>query len=63
MFINEHLAKSNDQLVCMAKNLRNEDRISSTWTRNCKIYIETNGSPEVAKIHHIAKQGDLSRLN
>ena len=64
MFINEHLTfVRNEELAYLARKLKKEGKISSIWPMNCKIYIKTNGSPEVAKIHHIAKQGDLSRFN
>ena len=53
----------NEELAYMARKLKKEGKVSSILTRNCKIYIETNGSPEVTKIHHIAKQSDLSRFN
>ena len=49
MFINEHLAKRFEELVHMARKLKKEGKISSTWTRNYKIYIKTNGSPEGQK--------------
>ena len=63
MFIDEHLTNRNYDLAYMARKLKKDGRISSTWTRNCKIYIKTNGSPEVVKIHNIAKHSDLSRFN
>ena len=47
MFIDEHLTKRNEELVYIARKLKKEGKISSIWTRNCKIYIKTNGSPEV----------------
>ena len=63
VFINDHLTKRNEELAYLARKLKKEGKISSIWTRNCKIYIKTNGSPEVAKIHHIAIQSDFSRFN
>ena len=63
VFINEHQTKRNEELAYLARKLKKEGKISSIWTRNCKIYIKNNGSPEVAKIHHIAKQRDLGRFN
>ena len=40
VFINEHLTKRNEELAYLARKLKKEGKISSIWTRNCKIYIK-----------------------
>ena len=49
MFINEYLTEMNEELAYMTRILKKEGKVCSIWTRNCKIYIKTNGSPELAK--------------
>ena len=58
IFLNEHLTKKNSDIFHMSRTLRKEGRISNTWTRDCKVFIRTNGSPEVAKVHLIKNNSD-----
>ena len=51
VFINEHLTKRNGEIAQKARLLRRQGKISTTWTRDCKVFIKTIGVPEVAKIN------------
>lgn len=50
MYINEHLTKKNADIVRQAHFLRKLNKIQSTWTSNCKVFIKLNGSQEAAKV-------------
>ena len=50
VFINEHLTKKNADIAMKARFLRNQKKIQSTWTTNCKVFIKLNGTPEEAKV-------------
>ena len=63
IFLNEHLTKKNSDIFRMTRTLRKEGRISNTWTRDCKVFIRTNGSPEVAKVHLIKNNSDFEKLH
>lgn len=40
IYINEHLTKTNSYMYKMARDLKKNGKIDSTWTRDCKIYIK-----------------------
>ena len=45
-----------------SRDLRKQKKIASTWTREGKIFIKTNGTPEVSKIHAIRDMEDSRKL-
>lgn len=49
VFVNEHLTKRNSEIACQARTLKKEKWIQDTWTRNSKVMIKLNGTPEQAK--------------
>lgn len=59
VYINEHLTKKNADLARQARMLKKQHKIQATWTRNCKIIIRLNGSPEEAKVLTIREMRDL----
>lgn len=50
VYVNEHLTKRNLEIACHTKILKKEKWIQDTCTRNCKVMINLNGTPEQAKI-------------
>ena len=48
--MNEHLTKRKGEIARQARILKKEKRIQDTWTRNCKIMIRLNGTPEQANV-------------
>ena len=50
VFVNEHLSPKNVDISIFARTLRRQNKIQNTWTRNCKVYIKTNGVPEVSSV-------------
>ncbi|KAM3843136.1 ranBP-type and C3HC4-type zinc finger-containing protein 1-like [Diretmus argenteus] len=50
VYLNEHLTKKNADIAREARNLKKQNKIQATWTRNCKVMIRLNGSPEEAKV-------------
>ncbi|KAL7381348.1 hypothetical protein ABVT39_004512 [Epinephelus coioides] len=62
VYINEHLMKTNADIAKKAHYLRRMKNIQSTWTRNCKILIKLNGSPEEAKVLMVRSMEKLEKL-
>ena len=62
VYINEHLTKTNADIAKKARYLRRMKKIQSTWTRNCKIFIKLNGSPEEAKALMVRNIEKLEKL-
>ena len=63
VYINEHLTKKNADIARCARLLRKQRKIKSTWTRDCKIWIRTNGSsPEEEKSMVIRETGELDKF-
>lgn len=62
VYINEHLTKTNADIANKARYLRRMKKIQSTWTRNCKIFIKLNGSPEEAKVLMVRNIEELEKL-
>lgn len=60
VYLNEHLTKRNADIARQARILRKEKKIQATWTRNCKVMIKLNGTPEEAKVITIK---DLEELD
>lgn len=59
VYVNEHLTKKNGDIARRARFLRKENKIQSTWTANCKVFIKLNGSPEEAKVLLIREIAEL----
>ena len=43
--------------------LKKQGKIYSTWTKDCRVFIKTNGSPDVAKVHCIKNETDFDMLH
>ena len=63
VFINEHLTKRNGELAKHGRDLRKQNRIAGTWTRNGKIYVKTNGAHGTSRIQIIKDISDFAKLN
>lgn len=63
VYLNEHLTKSNADIVKKARYLRKQQKIQNTWTMNCKVYIKLNGTPEEAKTIVIRNMEDLDKYD
>lgn len=59
VYMNDHLTRKNAEIAKKARELRRLKRIQSTWTRNCKIFIKLNGSPEEARVLVVKNLSDL----
>lgn len=60
VYLNEHLTKKNADIAKDARLLRKNEKIQSTWTRNCKVWIKTNGlQPEDVKVLAIRESNQL----
>lgn len=62
VYINEHLTKKNADIARVARNLRKQMKIQATWTRNGKVIIKLNGTPEEAKIITVRDLRELERF-
>ena len=63
VYVNEHLSRKNADIAGFARQLKRRQRIHSTWTRNCKVLIKTNGAPDVARVIMIREKSELDRFN
>lgn len=62
VYLNEHLTKKNAEIARYARQLKKEEKIKSTWTRNCKVMIKLNGTtPEEEKVLTIRELKDLDQ--
>lgn len=61
VYVNEHLTKKNAGIAKMARILRKQKKIQSTWTANCKVFIKLNGPPEEAKVLVIRSLEELEK--
>ena len=61
VYMNEHLTKINAEIARKARFLRKQQKIQSTWTANCRIFIKLNGSPEQAKVLIIRDLEELEK--
>ena len=59
IYINEHLTPRNNEIAKKARLLRKQGKISRAWIRDCKVFIKTNGIPEVANRVIIRKMSDF----
>lgn len=62
IYISEHLTKRNNQLFYRARMLCKDKRISRAWIRNSKLFVRTNGEPNVAKNYAIVSDNDFQRF-
>lgn len=62
VYLNEHLTKSNAEIVRKARYLREQKKIQATWSSNCKIYIKLNGTLEQAKVLMVRSMKDLDKF-
>lgn len=62
VYINEHLTKKNADIARQARILRKQSRIQATWTRNGRVLIRLNGSPEEAKVITVRDMADLEQF-
>lgn len=62
VYLNENLTKKNSDIARQARALRKQSKIQGTWTRNCKVWIKLNGTPEEAKVIMIRELADLDKL-
>ena len=62
IYINEHLTKKNAAIAKEARRLRKENKIISTWSRNCKIFIKYSDDREHTKVSVVTDITELSRF-
>lgn len=62
VYVSEHLTKRNAEIARQARLLKKERHIQDTWTRNCKVFIRLNGTPEQAKVIVVGDIADLERF-
>lgn len=55
------LQKKNADIARHARILKKQNKIQATWTRNCKVMIQLNGTPEEAKTVMIRELKDLDQ--
>lgn len=54
--------KKNANIARQARNLRKQNKIKATWTRNCKVMIRLNGAtPEEARAITVRDRQDLDQ--
>ena len=63
VYINEHLTHRNSQIAHAARILKKQGKIYSTWTKDCKVFIKTNRTPDVAKVHYMKNETDFDVLH
>ena len=61
VYINVHLTKKNADITRHACIPRKEKKIQATWTRNGKVLIRLNGTPEEAKVVTVREMKDLDQ--
>ncbi len=61
VYLNDHLTKKNADIARHARMLRKQNKIQATWTRNCKVMIRLNGTPEEAKVYAIRELKELDQ--
>ena len=50
VYINEHLSRKNANISALARQLKRLQRIHLMFTRNCKVFVKTNGVPGVSRV-------------
>lgn len=63
VYLNEHLTQKMANIAREARILRKIGKIKATWTRNCKVFIQLNGSnSEQAKVMMLRDSKDLDQF-
>ena len=63
IYINEHLTKQNAAIAREARVLRKQQKIESTWTRNCRVFIKFSLDGEHSEIAAVANVDELKKFN
>ena len=62
VYINEHLSKKNSEIARAARQLRKDEKVLSTWVRNCCVFIRVqDGNNE--KVMKIQDMTDLKQFD
>lgn len=62
IYVSDHLTRRNNQLFYQARMLVKDNLISRAWVRNCKVFIRSNGEPNVAKTYSITCGNELQKF-
>ena len=63
VYFNENLSKGNASIAWKARQLKKENKILSTWTANCKVYIKPNGATPETRPVLIRAMEELDKYN
>ena len=63
IYIIGHLTPKNSNIARVARTLKKNQQIASTWTRNDKVFVKTHGSPETAKTYIMHNKNDCVRFD
>ena len=63
IYVNEHLTKLNASIARKARFLRKQQKIVSTWTRNCTVFIKYNIDIEHTRIMAVKSIDDLNKFS
>ena len=63
IYVNEHLTKLNASIARKARFLRKQQKIVSTWTRNCTVFIKYNIDIEHTRIMAVKSMDDLNKFS
>ena len=63
VYVNEHLSRKNANISALARQLKRRNRIHSTFTRNCKVFVKTNGAPGVSRVVLIKDKSELDKFD
>lgn len=61
VYVNKRLTKTIADMARRARFLKRLNKIQSTWTTNCKMYIKLNGSHEEARVLPIRQKEELDK--
>lgn len=59
VYVNEHLTGKNAEIASSSRILKKRNKIQSTWTRNGKVFIKTNGAAEHARVVMVRRLSEL----
>ena len=60
VYMNDHLTSRNAETASLARQMKREKKIETTWVRNCNVFIKTKGDE---KIKIIRDKSELSQFN
>ena len=63
VYINDHLSRKNANISALSRQLKRRQRIHSTFTRNCKVFVKTNGAPGVSRVVLIKDISELDKFD